>query len=275
MELASFRLGFSHAAPKVCAMHTHDCFATEIVYYENGAGEVHALPPGETDPTHADVFLFQKASVLIHPPLAPHDQRNRVPGRDHCLHLDTRALPEHPAGTLFIPRLTDARLRQEILTLTRIRTCAAPARQRVCDLRVTALFCELCALARTARSPTLRAADRLEEARLYLHENFDVIGNLSEVAQQFSFSPDYFRHLFARAYGQPPKDYLLQLRLEHARTLLRQTPLPQKEIAALCGFGNIRYFNTRFRHYLGVSPGQLRKGLAAAEKPSALSRPLV
>ncbi len=265
MELARFSLGVAHPAPAICPLHAHGPEIAEIVYYEDGSGYVNTLPPGESDLARASVFRFQKGSVLIHPPLSLHDQHNRTLSHDHCLQLDARALPEHPARTLFIPRLGDARLRQEILALARVRTLLDPARQRIYDLRATALFCELCELARDRSATGTDTPSRLEQARRFLQENFDVIGNVAEVAGQYSFSPDYFRHLFAQAFGLPPKEYLLHLRLEHAQNLLRQTPLQQKEIAVLCGFGNIRYFNTRFRHYFGFPPGQLRNSKAGQD----------
>lgn len=275
-ELARFRLGFSHEALSSCHMHDHDC--VEIVYYSAGSGSVRN--------GGGRVFPFRRHTVLIHSPWVMHDQMNRQPGIDNCVLIDPAVMNEPPRlnGTLFIDRLASTRLRQEIISLTRLKTVRNPAHQRICDLRATALLLELAALATpagaiaagnagaadTAEAEETEevalaegldpAAARLAQAYRYMQDHFDIIDSVGEIAQKCGLGEDYFRHCFTRRYGQPPRDFLLALRLEHAKRLLRQTPLPQKAIAAQCGFGNIRYFNTRFRHYCGLTPGDYRCG---------------
>ncbi len=71
------------------------------------------------------------------------------------------------------------------------------------------------------------------------------------------YSADHFRRCFRRETGRTPTDYLLWLRLDHARKLLA---LPERggysvqEIARLSGFSDPYYFSALFKKKLGVAP---------------------
>jgi transcriptional regulator GlxA family with amidase domain len=55
-----------------------------------------------------------------------------------------------------------------------------------------------------------------------------------------------------------PHQYLLELRIVRARSLLAETELPVKEIAAQTGFGDELYFSRLFRQKLNLTPSQWR-----------------
>jgi AraC-like DNA-binding protein len=247
-ELARFHLGYSHKTFRTYPFHRHPYI--EIVYYDAGSGTV--------EMAEEKTFSFTRNSVILHPPGMVHNQVNRVPGYDHCLFFEYLVPWNH---SWLIPRLTDSRLRQEVMGLANIKVIHNADHQKICNLRATALLLELLELATASANignveSTLDT--QLANAYLYFQNNFDIIGNLEDVAAIHGLSPDYFRHQFTRKYGLSPKKFLLSLRLEHARKLLQVSPLPQKTIAAQCGFGSLRYFNNRFHHYFGMTPGEYR-----------------
>ncbi|MGN1172974.1 MAG: response regulator, partial [Muribaculaceae bacterium] len=58
--------------------------------------------------------------------------------------------------------------------------------------------------------------------------------------------------------GYTTTEYLLLLRLQHAKELLKTTDLPIVEVALECGVDNISYFGSLFKKHVGVTPMQYR-----------------
>lgn len=52
--------------------------------------------------------------------------------------------------------------------------------------------------------------------------------------------------------------YLISVRIDSAKFLLKTTPLSIKEIGFQCGFSSESSFNTTFKKRCGISPGQYR-----------------
>ena len=69
----------------------------------------------------------------------------------------------------------------------------------------------------------------------------------------------HFRRIFKEITELPPQQFLLQMRLSKAAELLKSTPAPIKEIAALAGWENVFYFSRLFRQKYYISPLQYRK----------------
>lgn len=82
---------------------------------------------------------------------------------------------------------------------------------------------------------------------------------LDEFIREMPFHYDYLRKRFKQEVGMTPREYLSQLRMEKARTLLSSPgckPFTICEIARQCGFDNPLYFSTMFKRHHGVSPSQ-------------------
>ena len=60
-----------------------------------------------------------------------------------------------------------------------------------------------------------------------------------------------------------------ELRLELARNLILTTNEPLKVIAPQAGLGDEYHMSRAFRRYLGMPPGQLRRGTRAAARGRA------
>lgn len=81
-----------------------------------------------------------------------------------------------------------------------------------------------------------------------------------EVAQLIELSTRQLERLFAKHLGMSPKRHYLQLRLEKARGLLRQTSLSVTDICVACGFRSLSHFSKSYRGTFGLSPGQEKRG---------------
>ena len=81
-----------------------------------------------------------------------------------------------------------------------------------------------------------------------------------EIAQAIQLSTRQLERLFARHMAMSPKRHYLQLRLEKARGLLRQTSLSVTNICVACGFQSLSHFSKSYRSTFGLSPGQEKRG---------------
>lgn len=100
--------------------------------------------------------------------------------------------------------------------------------------------------------------DAVREALRAMHAGSAGAFDLPSLARRLHVSYTSFRRAFARQTGMGPHQYLLQLRIAHARTLLAGGGRSVKEIAAECGFEGEPYFCRLFKKRTGLTPGQWR-----------------
>lgn len=90
--------------------------------------------------------------------------------------------------------------------------------------------------------------------------------DLAGISARFGYSPKYVSSAFARLVRVNFSDYLRDLRLNHARTLLDRGMNNIREVSAACGFSDALYFSKVFRKNFGVSPREYLKGKANLRK---------
>ena len=81
---------------------------------------------------------------------------------------------------------------------------------------------------------------------------------LDELAQSCHCSRSSFEKKFRRVFGTPPGQYLLNLRLSAAESMLRETDDSCAQIAEACGFANQFIFSRLFSKRYGISPRDYR-----------------
>ncbi|MFD0897746.1 bifunctional transcriptional activator/DNA repair enzyme AdaA [Loigolactobacillus binensis] len=96
------------------------------------------------------------------------------------------------------------------------------------------------------------------EIKQIIDHNYARNLTLTELAQLAHGAPYYLHHKFTMVTGLTPQQYLTQVRLQHAKVLLRTTTLTIKTIAANCGWPNPNYFSTLFKRTTDVTPSQYR-----------------
>ena len=81
---------------------------------------------------------------------------------------------------------------------------------------------------------------------------------LSTVARHCNVSEGHLSRIFHHATGLTFREYLAQVRVDHAKNLLLHTNRSVTEIAYESGFQSISQFHRSFRRATGMAPGQLR-----------------
>lgn len=100
--------------------------------------------------------------------------------------------------------------------------------------------------------------EMVTRALAYLEQHATEPIRLEQVASHVALSPSRLSHLFKRETGRSVIVYLHELRLEKAQSALIESGLPVQQIAADCGFGDLRFFHRVFRRHFGCSPQQWR-----------------
>jgi len=91
--------------------------------------------------------------------------------------------------------------------------------------------------------------------REHFHES-DI--TINKLCRYLHISPGYFSTIFKKETKMTYLAYLVQLRMETARELLKMTDLKSFEIAERVGFSDANYFSNSFKKYIGISPSEFR-----------------
>ena len=83
--------------------------------------------------------------------------------------------------------------------------------------------------------------------------------NLDRLAGQAGLSKFYFNRLFKSAMGMSPSRYHINLRMDGAKRLLRETKKSVVDVALDVGYANPSHFAQLFRRETGLSPSDYRR----------------
>jgi len=105
------------------------------------------------------------------------------------------------------------------------------------------------------------ASVRLEIHRSihFLHDHFTERLTVADLAGVAGISPPHFSRLFRRETGHSPLEYLIRVRIQRSRILLRAGTDTITSVALKCGFATPSHFTDCFRKQCGVSPSEYLK----------------
>lgn len=107
--------------------------------------------------------------------------------------------------------------------------------------------------------PKKSADNPIENAVEEINLNFHKKIALSDIGKSSGLSYSQFTRRFKQATGFSPSDYITTLRLQKAKSMLINTDLMIKDVAAACGFDDQYYFSNFFKKQLHISPKAFRK----------------
>ncbi len=100
---------------------------------------------------------------------------------------------------------------------------------------------------------------RLHRVHDYVQANLGSSITLSDMASAAGLSPMHFAAQFRVATGQRPHDYLLQCRIDRAKTLLASTQRSLIDVTLEVGFCTQAHFTTVFKRFTGTTPHLWRR----------------
>lgn len=83
--------------------------------------------------------------------------------------------------------------------------------------------------------------------------------SISEVAKKAGYSTTYFTKKFKKTFGCTPTEYIMNLRIERAKQLLKNSEMTVAEIASVLGFTESSHFSSFFKSKTGLSPAYYRR----------------
>lgn len=101
--------------------------------------------------------------------------------------------------------------------------------------------------------------------RQYLDEHYSENLTLRIVADRLHMNEYYLAHIFSEEFGTPPMQYVIKRRIGEAQDLLIHETLPIAEVSDRLGYTSVCHFNTMFKKYVGMSPGQYRRSFHKGE----------
>ena len=99
----------------------------------------------------------------------------------------------------------------------------------------------------------------VRKAKEYIQNHYSEPLSLEEISEMVGLSTTYFSALFKKTEGEGFAKYLINIRMEQAKQLLRETNLPVTEICRKVGYNDPKHFTHTFEKAAGVKPSTYRK----------------
>lgn len=137
-----------------------------------------------------------------------------------------------------------------------------------CDIlagaKLTAFLCEVKKHSSASVDFTEKDSNSsiVSEAVEYMKQNYMLPLTIDKLAEHCCLSTSHFHKIFLETAHITPNNYLLNIRLSHARSLLATTKHPISDIAVKCGFNSQAYFSDCFRRKFSISPRAFRNSFA-------------
>jgi len=111
----------------------------------------------------------------------------------------------------------------------------------------------------TASLPETPAESIVRQAIHYLTTQYAEEITMETMAESLGYNRAYLSRLFKQHTGETPVTFLLKLRIDQSRRLLRErVDLTIEQVALSVGFHDPLYFSKQFRRLQGISPSQYR-----------------
>ncbi|MTI81103.1 MAG: helix-turn-helix domain-containing protein [Firmicutes bacterium] len=131
------------------------------------------------------------------------------------------------------------------------------------------------ALARTITHQLIRSILRITNKADYIIEKFEIeriveymyqhFGEkltITALAKMVKMSESHFIRIFKKETGQSPMDFLMRVRINKAKKLLRSRSKNITEVSLQCGFSSTSHFSSSFTKHTGITPSNYQKSYA-------------
>jgi AraC-like DNA-binding protein len=228
-------------------------------------------------------LTFKKSNKLYR--LMPGDIIINQPWEKHCLFSHPKSLASfwlvarvQPASAplLKLPTRESRTLKKALLTLSpQIRRDDGRVRQafirllkyydsrksdtRTLGLLGTCLHLLMATVETASRDHSAPLTNRIEQviSRMRLNPGDNYM--LDDMAHQANLSPGYFISRFKQIAGVPPRQFLLECRINSAKEQLRTTQRGITDIAMSLGYSSSQHFANAFKRATGLTPSAWRE----------------
>jgi len=108
-------------------------------------------------------------------------------------------------------------------------------------------------------------AARLRRVRELVDAKIEDDLSLDEMAQAAGLSTAHFARMFRKSTGQTPHQFVLRLRVDRAKAMLRVPDARVLDVAVASGFKTQQHFAQVFRDVCGISPTEYRQDFLGSQ----------
>lgn len=220
---------------------------------------------------HENEYMVNKGEYLLMPP-TPHQYGTR-PGscefywmhfdydgglQDHFHHS---VLPEYDSNHLLIPTQgTLSSLERIIILMKQLQDSDRRYKESTLNNALcSAILAELCAQNRHTQTKDKQLKEQLYSDILdYISWHAREHLRVSEIAAYFGYNEKYLTTFFKKYSGITLKQYIMQTKMELAKSALSETTDPISQIAFHLGFSDAHNFSNAFHKVTGLSPSEYR-----------------
>ena len=109
--------------------------------------------------------------------------------------------------------------------------------------------------------PHIEKQKKVHQVADYIAENYEKIGSVSELADQFYMSKAYLCRIFREVTNFTISEYINLYRIVASKQYLMDENMSMAEIANRLGYDSLTYFERVFKKQMKVSPLQYRKSV--------------
>lgn len=95
-------------------------------------------------------------------------------------------------------------------------------------------------------------------AQHYIEQHFSENISVKQLAELGNMSISSFNRIFKKVNKLTPIEYLIEIRIEKSKKLLRRKEIPITEIAMRCGFSSSAHLSSSFSRLLNITPSEYR-----------------
>jgi AraC-like DNA-binding protein len=100
---------------------------------------------------------------------------------------------------------------------------------------------------------------RLNAGRDFIAANYHATLSLADIAKCSYMSPYHFLRVFKDTYGETPNEFLIRLRVAHAKNMLITENLSVSEVCEKVGYTSLGSFSSLFLKQVGMAPTLYRR----------------
>lgn len=234
-------IGISPGLIKNCTYHSHDEW--EIVLNLEGFGKS-IISDKE--------YCFYPGTIMCLPPYTPHAKFSDDYFKDIFLHVDNFSLPNENEIFIFDD---DEEKSIETLLLMALRIFHKKETGYISIVNSLNSSIHQLLLSWCGNKEKNESVELLKNELIKNFTNPEF--RISDATKTMPYSIDHLRRCFKEDTGMSPMTYLINLRIEYARKLLRQKDimgLNISEISCFSGFYDPHYFSRLFKKIVGKTP---------------------
>jgi AraC-like DNA-binding protein len=133
-----------------------------------------------------------------------------------------------------------------------------PGYQLQAGAAVVQILADILAIMRQNRQSS-EAEQIVQKAKFIFEENKYAAIEMESIAQSLGLDYPQFRRIFKDYTGLPPYQYFLQIKINKAKSLLREQHFTVKEVAHMLSFENQYYFSRLFKRKTGITPSRWQR----------------